>query len=518
MKSDLRMTGLSVLSGILMSLSFPNIFFQGHDNPLFFLIWAAYLPFFYVLVREESVKLSGYYALICHAVFFIISLYWLKNVKPMGGFAYVSWLSLALLMALHGAVAAIAVKILEKRAGISTLLSLPVVFTLFEFVREHLVLGGFPLLNPAQSQLKFTFITKILPFAGAYGLIFLIYAVNGYAAYFIEHRKMGWRRPDSVLSLTLSAVLIFAAAAGSLYYKAPQGSELKVLILQPNIDQDSGWDAEFRDRAIANARSLISGAQKQTKETYDVVVWPETSFPDILNIRPEQAVRIAAMTGNKSVHITGADRAEFKQGEPSYFNTAYAVSKKGKLLSHYSKHKLVPFGEYIPLQDRFAFIKKVVRRYGYIGFTKGSGFEPLDTGDFKIGAMICYDSLFPEGARAFANKGASVLAHLSYESWYGVTPASAQVMQNTALRAVENRMWIMRSVESGISAFIDPEGRIISPTKLYEKAYISGTVKLNEGGRTFYTKHGAWFIALISLVLIAGFIAQTVRGYVLPRK
>lgn len=518
MKNFPKMPALSVLSGILIAFSFPNVFFQGHDNPLFFLMWAAYVPLFYVLVREKSVKLCAYYALICHAVFFVAALYWLKNVKPMGGFAYLTWFVLAFIMALHGTAAAVVVKLLEKKAGISTLFSLPAVFMLLEFVREHLVLGGFPLLNPAQTQQKLTFITNILPFTGTYGVMFLIYAVNGYAAYYIAHKKMDWKGQGAALSFVVSGLLLFSLAAAFIDYKGLQGRTIKALILQPDVDQDTDWNAEFRDRTIGNAHSLISRALKETGEIYDVVVWPESSFPDILNIRPEQAVRIAAMTGNKSIHITGADRAEYRQGEPHYFNTAYAISRSGEIISHYSKHKLVPFGEYIPLQDSFTFIKKVVRRYGYIGFTKGTGFEPLDAGDFKIGAMICYDSLFPEGARAFANKGVSVLAHLSYESWYGVSPASAQVMQNTALRAAENRMWILRSVESGISAFIDPQGRIISPTKLYEKTYLSGNVTLNEGKRTFYTEHGPWFVGVIFIALLVLLQLWIVRVYVLPRK
>lgn len=518
MKSDIRMSALSAASGVLLSAAFPNIIFQSVDNPLFFLAWAAYIPLFYVILKEENSRMAGYYSLITHLVFFIISLYWLKNVERMGAFAYVSWFSLAILMSLHAAFAAAAVKFLEKKAGISPVLAVPVMFTLLEFVREHLVFGGFPLLNPAQSQQQFAFVMNILPFAGSYGLMFLIYAVNAYAAYYVVHKKMGWKRADSIISAVLSIMLIVSAVAGFLTYKPPQGKQLDVLILQPDINQDSAWDAKFKETVISNAKALINKASKETGKIYDLIVWPETSFPDILNIRPEQAKQIAAMSGNKSVHIAGADRAEFKGSEPSYFNTAYSVSAGGKILSHYSKHKLVPFGEYIPLQDRVPFIKKVVRRYGYIGFTKGEGLEPLSAGNYKTGAMICYDSLFPEGARAFAKKGASVLAHLSYESWYGVSPASAQVMQNTALRAAENNMWIMRSVESGISAFIDPQGRISASTKLYEKSYLSGSVTLNEGKRTFYTNHGPWFIILLIAALLTGFIAQTVRGYVLPRK
>lgn len=518
MKSDIRMSALSLAGGLLLSLSFPNIIFQGADNPLFFLAWAAYIPLFFVVIKEENARMAGYYVLISQFVFFVVSLYWLKNVGRMGAFAYVSWFSLAALMALHGAFAAFAAKLLEKKAGVSPLLGIPVMFVLLEFVREYLVFGGFPLLNPAQSQQQFVFMMKIPPFAGSYGLMFLIFAVNTCAAYFLVHRKLGWKRPDALISATLSIMLLISAAVGSAFYKPPQGKKIDVLLLQPDVNQDTAWDAKFRETVIANAKALINRASKETGKNHDIVVWPETSFPDILNIRPEQAKQIAAMSGNKAVHIAGADRAEFHGGEPSYFNTVYSVSAGGKILSHYSKHKLVPFGEYIPLQDRVPFIKKVVRRYGYIGFTKGEGFEPLDAGGFKTGAMICYDSLFPEGARAFAKKGAAVLAHLSYESWYGVSPASAQIMQNTALRAAENNMWIMRSVESGISAFISPEGRITAATKLYEKSYLSGSVTLNEGKRTFYTNHGPWFIILILAALLAGFVVQIVRGHVLPRK
>ena len=117
--------------------------------------------------------------------------------------------------------------------------------------------------------------------------------------------------------------------------------------------------------------------------------------------------------------------------------------------------------------------------------------------------MICFDSFFPEIARQFARNGAGFLAHLSYETWYGVSPASAQIFTNAALRAVENDMYLVRCVSSGISGVVDNRGRITRTTRLFSREAFPADIKVKAPGYlTFYAKHGDWFPWAILLTLI----------------
>src|SRR5208283_3756097 len=153
-----------------------------------------------------------------------------------------------------------------------------------------------------------------------------------------------------------------------------------------------------------------------------------------------------------------------------------------------------------------------VRRYGYESFSPGKKIAPLSMDGKYFGVLICYDSLFPEISRDFVKKGAEFLVHLSYETWYGKTPASAQIFTNTALRAVENNVWMARCVESGISGIVDNRGAITLSTKLFERTAVTGDIFIRrDKSSSFYTACGDWFIYVLLLVLALLVILRIVK-------
>ena len=492
---------LALLSSLLLAFSFPNIIFQGLNVPSFFLIWCAFIPVFYVIFKEENIKRTFWFSYLSGFVFYAIGLYWLKNVYPMGVFAYVSWFALAAYLPLWIAIPAAVSVLLKKRFDTQVLLSLPVLLTFGEYIREWLF-SGFPLLTPAQSQFMFPESLQILKITGVQGLNYIIYFVNT-AAVLLILKKFDIKAKQNITALAVFTAVFICAVFSSFLYRDMKatGKPYNAVILQANIDQDVNWDVNYRIKVLSTMQQMVKEAKMCEP---DIFVWPETGFPGMFAADAAAPAEITGWTQTPAVHLIGSDYSVYKDGEMKYYNSIFALSGDAKITGSYSKFHLVPFGEYVPFASTFKFVKKVVRRYGYVGFEKGEKIEPVQAGAFKTAPLVCYDGLFPEISRKFAYKGVDFFAHLSYETWYGRTPASAQIFTNTLLRAVENDRYLVRCVASGISGIVSNTGDIVISSGLFEKAMLCGKIYVNEkNNKTPYTKYGDWF-PFFMLVLLAG--------------
>lgn len=488
---------LSALSGLLLAFSHPNFIENGLKTHTFFFIWFAYTPLIYILMKETSKKAVFFYTAAAGTVFYLVGLYWLCYVEPMGAGAYVCWVLLALYLSLYMGAAFVAARVLKDRFRIDYLLSLPAAFTILEYCREW-VITGFQVLTPAQSQLQFLPMLQMLKITGLYGPAFLILFINTLIVTFALEKRINMKNAAGLAGICV-AVLLAVFAVMSNFSRAG-GEKIKAAIIQPDIDQNTEWSNDYR---LWNMNTYKRMIQSVSAEKPGIVVWPETGYPGILNTDPARGAEIALWAPG-AYNMVGSDSYERKNGETSYYNSAFLLNEKGEITGSYSKFHLVPFGEYVPLQHTVKFIKKVVQRYGYTGFTPGKKIEPLNYRGIKFGALICYDSLFPEISREFARKGARFLTHLSYETWYFLSPASAQIFLNTALRAIENNMPVIRCVASGMSGFIDAKGRIYSSTPLFEEKTSVAEIETNKNGQmTLYTRFGDWFPYFLLLVLIA---------------
>jgi len=492
---------LSVISGILLAFSFPNFIEQDIFVHTFFIIWIAFIPLFLILYEEVSYKEIFVYGFITGAVFYLLSLYWLCNIKPMGIFAYVAWLTLSLYLSLFFGASMFLSFIFKKNCNIDFLLSIPISFTILEYLREWLF-TGFPLQTPAQSQLYFYPFIKILKITGVAGANFLIYFVNILITDIIFKKKINFNltKTNFIFFVFILSVIFISFIISNIKSK-DNYKKIKIAILQPDINQDvSEWTGDFRENTLKTFKELVL---RLKDEKPDIIVWPETGYPGVLNYEKWRAKEISEWLKG-AWHIIGSDKIEIlKDNERNYYNTAFIIDEKGNIKGEYSKYHLVPFGEYVPLQNVFSFVKKVVKRYGYVSFTPGEKIEPINYKNIKLGTLICYDSLFPEISREFVKKGASLLVHMSYETWYGRTPATSQIFQNTALRAVENDVSLVRCVASGISGFVDNNGKIYNKTKIFTRQTEIKNVDYKENNLiSFYTKYGDWFVYLILFFLI----------------
>ncbi len=495
----MKITGIlmALFTSVLLYFSFPNFINQGLFVPSFFLIWGAFIPVLFVILKQDSVKSAFWHMYLSGFVFYAAGLYWFKNIYPMGIFAYVSWFALAAYLPVWLAVPAALCVYLKKRFDTEILLSLPALLTFGEYIREWMF-SGFPLLTPAQSQFMAPETLQILKLTGAHGLNYIIYFFNTAAALLIL-KKIKIKIPQNIAALTVFTAVFIAAVLSVFIFKdaKEKGAAYNAVILQANIDQDVNWDVNYRINVLNTVRRMVQEAQKCGP---DIFVWPETAFPGMFAADASAPSEIAGWSEKPAMHLIGSDFSLYKEGEMKYYNSVFALSKDGVTTGSYSKFHLVPFGEYVPFASTFKFIKKVVRRYGYIGFEKGDKIEPITVDGLKAAPLICYDGLFPEISTAFASKGADFFAHLSYETWYGRTPASAQIFTNTLLRAVENDRYLVRCVASGMSGIVSNTGRITISSGLFEKSMLCGKIYVKENAaKTPYTKYKDWFAFFILL-------------------
>ena len=194
----------------------------------------------------------------------------------------------------------------------------------------------------------------------------------------------------------------------------------------------------------------------------DLIVWPESPAPFYTNdplfrdAVSEMARRTREWTVTGSIGITPSMHTDGQGSQ--VFNSAALIDPNGEWITRYDKVHLVPFGEYLPFPRLFAFAGGLTKEVGE--FQRGQSRAPLDAGGTKLGLFICYESVFPDEVRQFAAQGAQVFVNISNDGWYGDSGAYAQHLNQTRMRAIENNRWLLSATNTGVTASIDPWGRI----------------------------------------------------------
>jgi apolipoprotein N-acyltransferase len=377
-----------------------------------------------------------------------------------------------------------------------------------EFLRSFL-LSGFPWASLGYSQQSHLALIQSVDLCGVYGLSFLLVLVNATLA---DTVPVLARRTLSTLpwkGIAVAAIL-FAANFGYGYLRLEQdldGRErtLSVALVQGNIDQSVKWDPANQQNTITTYRNLSLDADRQQKT--DLLVWPESATPFYFQDGGplSDAVVATARTADAWL-LFGSPAFEFVNRRPRYLNSAFLLSDDGQLLGRSDKVHLVPFGEYVPLGKYLPFIDKLVVGIG--DFSPGT-ISPLPMNGAEVGVLVCYEAIFPELAREWVRQGSDLLVNITNDAWFGRSSAPYQHLAMTRFRAIENRIWIARAANTGISAFIAPSGRITAQSPIFKTLYLQGEVGL--GARpTLYTRFGDVFPAL-SLLLSVVWLVKTRR-------
>lgn len=282
---------------------------------------------------------------------------------------------------------------------------------------------------------------------------------------------------------------------------------IKSVVIQGNIDQSIKWDSKFQAQALETYL-------KRTRTTFDfesdLIVWPETAAPFFFQDNAELSPKVISVAKeSESGLVFGSPAYQKIDGTINYYNRAYLISSGVRQLQYYDKVHLVPFGEYVPLKKFLWFVNRLVPAAG--DFVAGDEVKPMKHGDLSLGVLICFEAIFPELARAHAEKGAHVLINLTNDAWFGKTSAPYQHLAMAVFRAVENRMPMIRAANTGFSAFIGHQGKIIKHSNLFCEETVMTTLQIPRSPLTFYARYGDLFPMLLSmfaLIKIFSFFKQ----------
>ena len=240
-----------------------------------------------------------------------------------------------------------------------------------------------------------------------------------------------------------------------------------------------------------------------------LVVWPESAVPFLFDENPALSAQLRGAARRLGVYlfVGNDDRERLPEGRRIHVG-AKLLDPSGEITLRYHKIQLVPFGEYVPLQPLFTlggrFAAKLVQEVS--DFTPGTEAVTGAVDGHRIGGFICYEAIFPSLVRRFAAGGAELLVNVTNDAWYGTTSAPYQHLAMAAFRAVENRRYMVRAANTGITAVVDPWGRVLEPTRLFDRTVLVREVPF-VAETTFYTRHGDLFAracAAIALALVTG--------------
>jgi apolipoprotein N-acyltransferase len=468
---------LSLLTGGLLRLIFP-----GFD--IRWLAAVALAPLLVAVAREESLKLRFLYGWLAGVVYWFTLCTWIQFVLEVhggmgkwGGWA--CFVLFSILKAIHlGVFACLAGPLLWRPYAV------PAVAALWTGIERTHATFGFAWLDLGNAAISMSLPLRLAPITGVYGVSFVLAMLATAVAIILL------RYPRKFLLPLAGLGVLYALPA------VPQNLHPgeRALTVQPSVNPEQIWTDE-KQRMTEHELELLSSAFPAR-----LVVWPELPAPFYYYDDPyfrEEAQRIARKHG----YFLFGTVAYTDNHQP--MNSAVLLGSEGKELGRYDKVNLVPFGEFVP--PLFGFVNRITQEAG--DFVPGEGVKVLKAGPDSLGVFICYESAFPAFVRQFANNGANVLFNLSNDGYFGHSAAREQHLLLVRMRAVENRRYIVRSTNDGITSSIDPAGRVIRRLPLYrEVASLLPYGQVSE--RTPYTKYGDWF-AWGCLVLGIGLFIET---------
>jgi len=495
---------LATASGLLLVFSFPNF-----GRPAF--AWIALAPLL-VALSGAGLGRSFLLGLVAGLVYFTGTLYWITNVMAIyGGLqTWVAVLINALLIAylsLFPALFALITRRLVLGHGPIALLSAPIVWVATELGRTYVPPGGFPWVLLGYSQATVLPIAQLASIFGVYGVSMLVAAASTAVAFAISRpsgrgrHATGYARFGPVAAVF--AIVLAVAAWGGRRVAASEwtreGEPIRVGLIQGNVDQAEKWDVT---RASAIFHDYLGMTERAIREGAQLVLWPESSTPFLFEEDPVGAARVRTMVRQAHVPILfGSDQIE--RGRPDkIYNSAFLVRADGTTGGIYRKIHLVPFGEYVPMQRLLFFAAPLTEQSG--SFSAGATPELLAVNGHSISVAICYEVVYPDLLRSFVVRGSEMLTTITNDAWFGRTSAPVQHFQQASMRAIENGRYLVRSANTGISGIVDPYGRVLEQTPIFQPAVLVGEARFLRTS-TFYSRHGdviAYASVLATLALL----------------
>ncbi len=507
-----------LLSAGLLILSFPRF-------DLSFVAWFAFLPFFFSI--KGRTWLQGFKLGFLVGVFFFVgTIYWLVNVILPGVNPIIGYLGIIFLifyLALYFGIFGVVFSLYNSKMFFTSILFFPAAWVILEYIRMHMF-TGFGWVSLGYSQYLYLPIIQIADIASVYGISFIVMAANISIFKIIslyKNKENHYKKEIGKIILAFGIILVAVYFYGLYRLNVRSDQEkIRVSLVQANIPLKDTWDKSRYDGILKRHFELT---RKALKDSPDLIIWPESAISYHLDrslaYQEELKGLLSFINGNKITLLSGI--ISFEQGiqntegkirEDKYYNSAVLFSKNASVLASYDKIHLVPFGEYMPLRDRIPILAEFVPMDD---FNQGQEFTifscPLreEKKSIFFATLICFEDIFPELAREFTKRGANILINITNDAWFKDTSSPYQHMQQAVFRAIENRRPLVRAANTGISCFIDLNGKICSyvENEKGKKTFIDG-YKVNDifynksGEETIYTKYGDFFIGICIIIVL----------------
>jgi apolipoprotein N-acyltransferase len=533
---------LSLVSSGLQILVFPNA-------NMYFLCWVAMAPLLYALLRgrggegemfdSEGRSLRPFtlwqgflIAWLCGVIWYLGTCYWIYPVmngygKLAGPVAGLITAGYCIIMGMHHGAFGLLVVMMARRSTVGNrrpLLLAPVFWAAIELFRDRVT--GVPWNPLGGAQVDNIPFARIAQTTGVYGLSFAVMLVN--CAFVAALMLYGKRRKNLLISAVAATIALQIGVLAKPAAFTPTHQAVLVQQNVPLLDQPE-WTPRYFDQTI-NALVQVSvetAKQKRTAEgrssdgrsadnrssdsrssdsrssdSPGLIIWPESPAPFFIADPRLQQWLVAMAQDTNSYLVIGSVGETQGAGQHQLLNSALVMDPHGNTVGRYDKIHLVPYGEYVPMQNLFSFASKLTREVGDFG--RGTERKVFDLNGTHVGVFICYESVFPDEVREFTANGAQVLVNISDDLWYGETGAPAQHLQMSRMRAVENHRWVLLATNNGTTASIDPFGRVVKQApRNVRTALAAPYAAQNES--TFYSRNGdvfAWLCVVISLLAV----------------
>ncbi len=535
---------LAILSGALLGFAFPP-----YGIVSGFFAFFGLVPLLLALQKTTRFRDALRIAWVGMFVFGLVATYWVGGWNGEGdvdGFLMFGGVLLMLVHPFFLVVPILLFDITRRRFGLTwALIGLPIFYAGFEYFHSFGDLS-FPWLSLYNTQTYNTAFIQFIELTGPYALTMLLVAVNILLFLLVIHKR--GPKQVGIIGAALVALIGMPYLFGNHVLNEHERvtKAITMTVLQPNINPWAKWQADenrVMDTNFIATRRAIADANSTTQ----LLIWPETAIPfaitsptesyhyDIFN-RFLDSVRLAIITGfpDMEFYMSGqsvpADAKPTRTEGVSYrsWNSALLDYRDdhGRHIERYHKQVLVPLGEHVPFIDEFPIFGKIFSwTVGMGSWNRGMGYDLLrlpmgenwrNTRDTAVlSTLICYESIYPSFVRHFVDGGAEALIIITNDGWYGKSPGPFQHDQFAVLRAVENRRWIARSANTGISSFIDDKGRFIAQSPLFEQTSLTQRVPLLDQ-KTFYSEYGdfiaipaTWLSAAIAMFYFITWVIAT---------
>lgn len=523
MKTDLYKGKILIiiLSAIISGISFTV------DN-LGILMWISFIPLLYIVIKKENTFIKIFKTgTIFGTIYYLVILHWIFNLYPFEWLdlgktkriiiLFCGWILISLLEGLVIGIVLGIFKYLKVKNNLLNIFTIASLWFVIEYIQEQGVLG-FPWGKLAISQVRYLPVIQSVSLFGSSFISFIIIVFNG----MILEGIINYKKSKVVAMKSIFiAILIFVINISYGYFSLNEenyGENVNVTVVQGNISTTEKWQKGDILKNLNIYKKLtieaVENSNKYGKKT-EAVLWPETAIP--VDISNDSWILEEYKALAKSLNVTfmtGTFYTDYKNDCYKY-NSIVAIDSSGKIEDIYFKRHLVPFGEALPFEEFLLEKIPIIKELNLVDGDLKAGEKSviIDDNKFKIGCLVCYESVFPKLVIESIKDGAEVIFIASNDSWFKDSKAVYEHNNNAVLRAIENNRYVVRAANTGISCFIDNKGRVVERLSTLKQGYINSSVEIIND-KTLYTMIGEYIIYIVILFIVCVFLIKNLyRNY-----